>query len=117
MKHEEDSCLVKVLKDMCAHRREHAGYFYIGDSKEASEMLVLDYFLNALDQQQSMFIYQSKHRGERNDPPDCEAIDDNGDRIGIEITELVDQMSAESVDIFSKQGQSKSQGVHLLGSK
>ena len=29
-------------------------------------------------------------RGESNDPPDCEAIGDKGERIGIEVTELVD---------------------------
>ena len=47
-----------------------------------------------------------KSRGEGEDPPDCEAIWANGERIGIEVTELVCQqiVAHEQRDLKKRQG-------------
>jgi len=58
-----------------------------------AEVGVLDELVNALAHQGALFFYGVRHRGEGEDPPDCDAHAGDGSRIGIEITELVDGAS------------------------
>jgi hypothetical protein len=43
------------------------------------------------------FYSALKSQGRPNDPPDCEGIDDNGARVAIEVTELVDGATIRAV--------------------
>ena len=73
------------------NHRAHAGYFSWETDRSAAEAGVLDVF--ARIEGKALFT-NARHRGAGNDPPDCEAISLSGERIGIEITELVDSNSA-----------------------
>ena len=80
-------CLVK-------NHRPHAGHFSWESDKAVAEAGVLKVFEEELELDGNSFFLQARHRGQGNDPPDCEAMSKDGGRVGIEITELVDPESA-----------------------
>jgi hypothetical protein len=45
------------------------------------------------------FYSNIKSRGRPNDPPDCEGVDQHGDRVAIEVTEIV---NGQSIRAFMK---------------
>jgi hypothetical protein len=75
------------------NHRPHANYFSWETDRAVEECGVLQDFQRSLAQQERLFFREAFHRGERNDPPDCEAKGADGGRVGIEITELVDSES------------------------
>lgn len=81
-------------EDLAANQRPHAGHFSWETDQSVAEVGVLNEFVGALAFDGQEFFSQPRHRGPGNDPPDCEADDNAGGRIGIEITELVDPPSA-----------------------
>lgn len=70
--------------------RQHASYFALSNKKEENEIGVILTLNEELERLGKMPFHSFKLRGQGNDPPDCEATDDDGRRIGIEVTELVD---------------------------
>jgi len=84
----------ELAQEWAANVRAHAGYFSWELDRSIAESGVLDDFQTSLKRTAALFFTQARHRGQGNDPPDCEAIDDAGRRIGIELTELVDPVSA-----------------------
>ncbi len=81
-------------EDLAANQRPHAGHFSWETNRSVAEAGVLNEFVEALAFDGQEFFSLPRHRGPGNDPPDCEADDNAGGRIGIEITELVDPASA-----------------------
>lgn len=79
---------------MKANDRPHAGYFSWETDRTVAEQGVLWEFEACLKQQGTLFFSSARHRGSENDPPDCDADDNDGGRVAIEITELVDPSSA-----------------------
>lgn len=84
----------ELAEDLAANHRPHAGHFSWETDRSVAEAGVLKEFGEALALDGQSFFSQALHRGPGNDPPDCEADDNAGGRIGIEITELVDPASA-----------------------
>lgn len=78
-----------------ANIRPHAGYYTWKGDRELEEDGVLADFVKAVNDQHGSILCDARHRGRENDPPDCEAVDNAGRRIGIEITELVHGPSIE----------------------
>jgi hypothetical protein len=75
-------------------RRGYADFFVSGYERTSVEFelaRILTRFLRA----EGLDVVRLRHRGEHEDPPDCELELPNGDLIGIEITELVDQETVE----------------------
>lgn len=70
--------------------RPHAPYFALSAKQEENEIGVIQTLNEELERQGEMPLHSFKSRGQGKDPPDCEATDDEGRRIGIEVTELVD---------------------------
>ena len=84
----------ELAEDIAANHRPHAGHFSWETDRSVAEEGVLKEFEEALAIDGQEFFSQARHRGPGNDPPDCEAINFAGGRMGIEITELVDPASA-----------------------
>lgn len=84
----------KLADEVKKNHRPHAGHFSWETDRVLAECGVLQDFQNTLAEQGKLFFRKPTHRGEGKDPPDCEAIGIGGERIGIEITELVDSKSA-----------------------
>ena len=87
---------VALAEEIKKNHRPHAGHFSWESDRAMAELGVLDEFANALANQGTLFFYGARHRGEGEDPPDCDAHAGDGTRIGIEITELVDGPSIEA---------------------
>lgn len=69
--------------------RPHASYYAWESDPELAEEGVLADFVKAAEEQDGLTLKDARHRGRRYDPPDCEALGSAGERIGIELTELV----------------------------
>lgn len=94
VEHEEEFDWAEFTKEVKRNHRPHAGHFSWETNRTIAEFGVLQELQNALAEEGKLFFREPKHRGEGNDPPDCEAIGTSGERVGIEITELVDSKSA-----------------------
>lgn len=79
-----------------ANTRQHAGYFAWTSNGQIEEVGVVQILHESLEKCGKNFFHSYKSRGENNDPPDCEALSSNGEKIGIEVTELVDGDSIAS---------------------
>ena len=76
----------QLLKDT---RRRHALYFALSPDQEDNEIYVAWMVSQELKKRGEGSFDLIKPRGQGNDPPDCQAIDDDGRRIGVEVTEFV----------------------------
>ena len=86
--HNEWAEAYEILKP---NHKVHAGYFSWETDRSAAELGVLEVFARI---EGRSFFAGARPRGANNDPPDCEAISLTGKQIGIEISELVDPVSA-----------------------
>ena len=87
--------------------RVHAPYFALSPSKQKqdNEFNVATTLSQELTKRGKESFHSIKSRGEGYDPPDCEARDGNGKRIGIEVTELVHEYAiapAKEEDIYKR---------------
>lgn len=73
-----------------ANMRQHAGYFAWPTDRTVEEIGVVQSLYESLEKYGEIFFHTYRSRGENNDPPDCEALTDEGERIALEVTELVD---------------------------
>jgi len=78
--------LAAMLRDVIDQKRGYAGFWDFPD-RERAELGVAEELVPSLDLSAPWCL---RSRGLGNDPPDCEAEDAEGRRIGIEVTELVD---------------------------
>jgi hypothetical protein len=85
-----------MAEEFKKNHRPHAGHFSWETDRALAEWGVFQEFTNALAHEGNLFFRDARHRGDGNDPPDCEAVSVDGERIGIEITELVDGRSIEA---------------------
>ena len=76
--------------------RKHAPYFALSKDKQQNEFEVLEVFNQELKNRGVKNFHSIVARELGKDPPDCEAIGNGGERIGIEVTELLDKDSIES---------------------
>ena len=89
-----DEKLEVLIKE--TSKRRHASYFHFAD-RPAAEAGVVNVFAESLMKDNQLFFKEARHSGEDNDPPDCEALSLSGERIGIEVTELVNGNSIAAV--------------------
>ena len=75
----------KFLEDV----RKHAPYFSLSSDKQVNETEAALVLSRELSKQSMESFHSISSRGQSNDPPDCEALNSKGERIGIEVTELV----------------------------
>ena len=80
------SCLEEI--------RDYASYFALSRNQSQNELEVVHIWNKSLKNNGKEPFSCIQIRDQGNDPPDCEATDGLGRRIGIEVTELVDQYLA-----------------------
>ena len=90
--------LIKAAKQ----NRGYAAYFDFPDKRVKEEALAR-LLANALMEKGHIPKRQTSVISRKDDPPDCEIIVQDGERIGVEITELVDQ---EAIEEFKRSGDS-----------
>jgi len=94
--HEDEIDWAALAEEGKKNIRPHAGHFSWESDRIAAEVGVLQEFMTALAETNKAFFREARHRGENNDPPDCDALAADATRIGIEITELVDSRSIKA---------------------
>lgn len=82
-----------IARELADVHRPYAGYWSWESDRTIEERGVLKEFTESLARSNRLFFNNPRHTGRGNDPPDCEADDRLGGRIGIELTELVDGAS------------------------
>ena len=85
-----DEKLLAFFEDIEQQVRKYAPYFSLSKDKQQNEFEVVYLFNQELKGRGVEHFDSITVRGPGKDPPDCEAIGNNGERIGIEVTELVD---------------------------
>lgn len=87
---EEEKQLLKLMREAREKSRGYADFFGWGSDRDIEEWGVVTSLVESLESENKNIFTSVKRRGRQNDPPDCEAIDANGHRVAIEVTELVD---------------------------
>lgn len=85
----------RKLQEAARSQRPYAGFFDWPD-RDIGEWGVAKAFNDAAVGEPGVPLQLLESRGPGKDPPDCEAVDAEGRRIGIEVTELVDGSAVEA---------------------
>ena len=96
----EEAEILAVMRAALKRSRGYAPYFEWAVDKDRGEVGVIESLVESMDAMGAAFYSNVKGRGRPNDPPDCEGVDQHGDRVAIEVTELV---NGEAIRAF-KQG-------------
>lgn len=85
----------EYIRELLARPRQYATYFNLGLDREHDEVGAAADLLESLRGKDRIPVLErslaARPRGE--DPPDCDALTPSGNRIAIEVTELVDRES------------------------
>lgn len=92
---EEIGKAIAKMQEACDRARGYADFFDYPPDRDVAEVGVLESFAESLASDRAGFFTTLQGRGRGNDPPDCEALNLAGERIAIEVTELV---SAEAIE-------------------
>lgn len=77
--------------ESCKGIRKHAPYFTLSKDKQENEAEVVRVLREEMLRRGEEAYHSIQSRGPGNDPPDCEAIGNSGESVGVEVTELVDE--------------------------
>ncbi len=87
------------MREALEHRRGYADFFLWQPDRDLEEWGVVTSLAESLAAEGRLFFSNLTSRGRPNDPPDCKALNPNGERLAIEVTELVD---GEAIRQFKK---------------
>lgn len=87
---EEEKEILHLMREAREKVRGYADFFGWGSDRDIEEWGVVTSLAESLETEGKNIFTSLKRRGRPNDPPDCEALDANGSRVAIEVTELVD---------------------------
>lgn len=96
MKKEEENKVLKLMREARDKARGYADFFGWSIDRDAEELMVVKSLNESLESEGKNVFNSLKSRGRPNDPPDCEALNSNGLRIAIEVTELVDEKAIKN---------------------
>lgn len=96
MSPEDERAIADALRTARAKARGYADFFGWALDRDLEEQSVAGHLAHSLEADGSLFFSSIKIRGRGSDPPDLEAIDHEGKRLAIEVTELVDGKAIEA---------------------
>lgn len=82
--------IIAMLRAAQDKARGYADFFAWTIDRDLGEWGVAWSLAESLEADNALFFSDLKSRGRPNDPPDCEALTHDGERLAIEVTELVD---------------------------
>jgi hypothetical protein len=91
MDDEERSAIAKAMREARQKARGYADFWGWRTNRDLEEYGVIQSLCDSMEVDASLKYFDVIVRGRGKDPPDCEAIDESGLRVAIEITELVDE--------------------------
>lgn len=95
----DDAQAIRLMNKAIENARGYADFFDwpLDRSSDLQEWGVLNSFVESLEQTSVLFFSNHRVRGNPYDPPDCDAVSVDGQRLAIEITELVDRPAIENL--------------------
>ena len=96
MNADDEKEIIAKIRAARAKARGYADFFGWATDRDLEEWGVVSSLGESLQADNALFFSNLKQRGRPNDPPDCEAQTDNGERIAIEVTELVDGQAIQA---------------------
>ena len=87
---DEERQIAALMRQALQRSRGHASFFQWAPNRDVEEWGVVNHLRESLMADRADFFRDISIRGRGNDPPDCEARSNDGERIAIEVTELVD---------------------------
>jgi len=91
MTKQKDTENLNIIRAVKSKTRRYTNYFGWSLNRDDGELGVVNHLVESLELDNKNYFTEIKSRGRHNDPPDCEAKDRSGNRIAIEVTELVDE--------------------------
>lgn len=92
----DDKKILKLMREARKRARGYADFFGWGSDRDIEEWGVVKNLAESLELDGEEIFISLKQRGRPNDPPDCESLDNKGNRIAIEVTELVDSVAIKA---------------------
>lgn len=96
MTEEEEKEILEQIIEARNKSRGYADFFGWGSDRDIEEWGVVNSLAESFEKEGKKIFTSLKRRGRPNDPPDCEALDNQGNRIAIEVTELVDEKAIKA---------------------
>lgn len=90
MTNDDRAEIAAKMKAALENRRGYADFFGWSTNRNLEELNVLESLAESMKAEGTLFFESLKVRGRTKDPPDCESLDARGQRVAIEVTELVD---------------------------
>jgi hypothetical protein len=90
MSPDDEAEIYEAMRAARLAARGYADFFGWATNRDLEEQGVVRSLTESLIAEEVLFFSKIKMRGRGNDPPDLEALDKEGRRIAIEVTELVD---------------------------
>jgi hypothetical protein len=85
----------QTIRRAIAQQRVHAGFFEWPD-RDVKERGIAEVFLGAATREPGAPFSDLQSREAGQDPPDCEALNSHGQRLAIEVSELVSERSVKA---------------------
>lgn len=118
---EDEAEIAKLMRDARKNSRGYADFFLWAIDRDLEELAIVRILEESLILNQKIFFTNPISRGRTNDPPDCEALNLQGERVAIEVTELVDNLAIHDYKKAIKEGKAtdwaewtKSKFLHKL---
>jgi len=89
----EETIADQLLEQAKQKKRGYSDFFAWPVDRQLEEWAIVDSLKESLEKANAGFFNSLVARGRGNDPPDCEAVLDEGGKLGIEVTELVDPVA------------------------
>jgi hypothetical protein len=86
---EDEKEIVALMRAARKKDRGYASFYGWSTDRDLEEWGVTNTLRESLQHTGESFFENLSQRGRGNDPPDCEAVDAKGNRVAIEVTELV----------------------------
>jgi hypothetical protein len=90
MSSEDEHAIAEAMRAAREKARGYADFFGWAINRDIEEQAVAGHLVASLRASGVPSFFEIKIRGRGNDPPDLEAVDPDGKRVAIEVTELVD---------------------------
>lgn len=87
---DDEAEITAAIREAIRKSRGYAAFFGWAPNRDLEEQSVLISLAESLNAGALLFFSAIAIRGRGNDPPDLEALDVDGDRLALEVTELVD---------------------------
>jgi hypothetical protein len=95
MSPEDEQAIYEAMRAAMKRARGYADFFGWATNRDLEEQNVAAHVAASLDAEGKAAFSQVRIRGRGQDPPDLEALDANGRRVAVEVTELVDGSAIE----------------------